>query len=91
MHYQGSVVIVSHDKYFLNRMVTKIVELYQQAACISIMAIMIIYEREKPSDRIALQQRAYENQQDYIRQKERLVEQVQGQSQQKQPMAQSLH
>ena len=24
-HYQGSVVIVSHDKYFLNRMVTKIV------------------------------------------------------------------
>ncbi len=29
-HYQGSVVIVSHDKYFLNRMVTKIVEVYQQ-------------------------------------------------------------
>ncbi|HEX6913653.1 MAG TPA: ATP-binding cassette domain-containing protein, partial [Chitinophagaceae bacterium] len=29
-HYQGSVVIVSHDKYFLDRMVTKIVELYQQ-------------------------------------------------------------
>ena len=26
LHYQGSVVIVSHDKYFLNRMVTKIVE-----------------------------------------------------------------
>jgi ATP-binding cassette subfamily F protein 3 len=30
LHYQGSVVIVSHDKYFLNRMVNKIVELYQQ-------------------------------------------------------------
>ena len=30
LHYKGSVVIVSHDKYFLNRMVTKIVELYQQ-------------------------------------------------------------
>ncbi len=29
-HYKGSVVIVSHDKYFLNRMVTKIVEVYQQ-------------------------------------------------------------
>jgi ATP-binding cassette subfamily F protein 3 len=29
-NYPGSVVIVSHDKYFLNRMVTKIVELYQQ-------------------------------------------------------------
>ena len=30
LHYDGAVVIVSHDKYFLNRMVTKIVELYQQ-------------------------------------------------------------
>src|SRR5215203_726860 len=30
LSYPGSVVIVSHDKYFLNRMVTKIVELYQQ-------------------------------------------------------------
>src|SRR5690606_31277728 len=30
LHYEGSVVIVSHDKYFLNRMVTKIVELYQR-------------------------------------------------------------
>lgn len=30
LHYKGSVVIVSHDKYFLNRMVNKIVELYQQ-------------------------------------------------------------
>src|SRR6195256_2199250 len=29
-HYQGAVVIVSHDKYFLNRMVTKIIELYQK-------------------------------------------------------------
>ena len=29
-HYQGAVVIVSHDRYFLDRMVTKIVELYQQ-------------------------------------------------------------
>src|SRR5688500_19549271 len=29
-NYPGAVVIVSHDKYFLNRMVTKIVELYQQ-------------------------------------------------------------
>jgi ATP-binding cassette subfamily F protein 3 len=27
IHYEGSVVIVSHDKYFLNRMVTKIVDL----------------------------------------------------------------
>jgi ATP-binding cassette, subfamily F, member 3 len=29
-HYKGAVVIVSHDKYFLNRMVKKIVEVYQK-------------------------------------------------------------
>src|SRR5688572_3802752 len=30
LHYKGAVVIVSHDKYFLNRMVKKVVELYQR-------------------------------------------------------------
>ncbi len=30
INYKGSVVIVSHDKFFLNRMVNKIVELYQK-------------------------------------------------------------
>ncbi len=30
INYKGSVVIVSHDKFFLNRMVNKIVELYQR-------------------------------------------------------------
>ena len=29
-HYSGAVVIVSHDRFFLDRMTTKIVELYQQ-------------------------------------------------------------
>ena len=29
-HYQGAVVIVSHDRFFLDRMITKVVELYQQ-------------------------------------------------------------
>src|SRR5207344_3305407 len=28
--YSGAVVMVSHDRYFLDRMVTKVVELYQQ-------------------------------------------------------------
>ena len=71
-HYQGSVVIVSHDKYFLNRMVTKIVELYQQQLHIYT-GNYDYYEREK-AIRIEMQQKAYENQQDYIRQNERLVE-----------------
>jgi ATP-binding cassette subfamily F protein 3 len=71
-HYQGSVVIVSHDKYFLNRMVTKIVELYQKVLHIY-NGNYDFYEKEK-AERIALQQRAYENQQEFIRQQERFIE-----------------
>ena len=71
-HYKGSVVIVSHDKYFLDRMVTKIVELYQQGLQIY-NGNYSFYEAEK-EQRIALQQRAFENQQDFIRQQERFIE-----------------
>ena len=71
-HYQGSVVIVSHDKFFLNKMVNKIVELYQQQLHIYV-GDYEYYEREKEL-RVELQQKAYENQQDYIRQQERFIE-----------------
>jgi ATP-binding cassette subfamily F protein 3 len=86
-HYQGSVVIVSHDKYFLNRMVTKIVELYQKQLHIY-SGNYDFYEKEK-AERIAIQQRAFENQQDYIRQNERLVERFRAKAS-KASMAQSL-
>jgi ATP-binding cassette subfamily F protein 3 len=71
-HYQGSVVIVSHDKYFLDRMVTKIVELYQKELHIY-KGNYSYYETEK-AQRVELQQQAFENQQDYIRQQERFIE-----------------
>ncbi len=71
-HYQGSVVIVSHDKFFLDRMVHKIVELYQQDLHFY-SGNYSFYEKEKEM-RITLQQRAYENQKDYIRQQERFIE-----------------
>ncbi len=71
-HYQGSVVIVSHDKYFLNRMVTKIIELYQKELHVY-NGNYDFYETEKVM-RVELQQRAFENQQDYIRQQERFIE-----------------
>ncbi len=71
-HYQGSVIIVSHDKYFLNRMVTKIVELYQKELHIY-NGNYDFYETEK-SQRIEFMQRAFENQQEYIRQQERFIE-----------------
>ncbi|MFT3748475.1 MAG: ABC-F family ATP-binding cassette domain-containing protein [Agriterribacter sp.] len=72
IHYKGAVVIVSHDKYFLNRMVTKIVELYQQQLHFY-NGNFDFYETEKAM-RIDLQQRAFENQQEYIRQQERFIE-----------------
>jgi ATP-binding cassette subfamily F protein 3 len=86
-HYQGSVVIVSHDKYFLNRMVTKIVEVYQQQLHIYT-GNYDYYEKEK-AIRVELQQKAYENQQDYIRQNERLIERFRAKAS-KAAMAQSL-
>jgi ATP-binding cassette subfamily F protein 3 len=87
MNYPGSVVIVSHDKYFLNRMVTKIVELYQQQLHIYT-GNYDFYENEKAT-RMELMQKAYDNQQDYIRQNERLVERFRAKAS-KAAMAQSL-
>ncbi|MCX6317108.1 MAG: ABC-F family ATP-binding cassette domain-containing protein [Bacteroidetes bacterium] len=86
-HYQGSVVIVSHDKYFLNRMVTKIVEVYQQQLH-QYSGNYDYYEKEK-AIRVEMQQKAYENQQDYIRQNERLVERFRAKAS-KAAMAQSI-
>ena len=71
-HYPGAVVIVSHDRFFLDRMVTKIVELYQQQLHFYT-GNYSFYEQEKAL-RVDIQKKAYENQQDYIRQQERFVE-----------------
>lgn len=72
LNYKGSVVIVSHDKFFLDRMVNKIVELYQQE--LHIYAGNYTYYEQEKAVRIEMQKRAYENQQDYIRQQERFIE-----------------
>jgi len=71
-HYPGAVVIVSHDRYFLDRMVTKVVELYQQQLHFYT-GNYSFYETEKAL-RVDIQKKAYENQKDYIRQQERFVE-----------------
>ncbi|MGV3527427.1 MAG: ABC-F family ATP-binding cassette domain-containing protein [Flavisolibacter sp.] len=86
-HYKGAVIIVSHDKYFLNRMVKKIVELYQRELHFY-NGNYDFYETEK-QQRIEMQQRAYENQQDYIKQNERLVERFRAKAS-KAAMAQSI-
>jgi ATP-binding cassette subfamily F protein 3 len=70
--YPGSVVIVSHDRYFLDRMVTKIVEVWQQDLH-QYSGNYTFFQQEK-AERMEVQQRAFENQQDYIRQQERFIE-----------------
>ncbi|WP_447641544.1 MULTISPECIES: ABC-F family ATP-binding cassette domain-containing protein [Chitinophagaceae] len=70
--YKGSVVIVSHDKFFLNKLVNKIVDLYQQR--LNFYTGDYDYYETEREIRLEQQQRAYENQQDYIRQQERFIE-----------------
>ncbi len=70
--YDGTVIIVSHDRYFLDRMVTKIVEVSQQTINIY-SGNYSFYEQEKHI-RKEFQLREFENQQKYIEQQERFVE-----------------
>ena len=87
IHYQGAVVVVSHDRFFLDRMVTKIVELYQQQ--LHFYTGNYTYYQTEKALRIDIQQKAYENQQDYIRQQERVVERFKAKAS-KAAMAQSI-
>jgi ATP-binding cassette, subfamily F, member 3 len=72
LHYKGSVIIVSHDKFFLNKMVNKIVEVYQQQ--LNFYTGNYEYYEVEKVQRVEIQQRAFENQQDYIRQQEKFIE-----------------
>jgi ATP-binding cassette subfamily F protein 3 len=70
--YQGTVIIVSHDRYFLDRMVTKIVEVsskkvYQWTGNYSKFLTLKV-------ERDDLQQRAFDNQQQFIKQQEKLID-----------------
>lgn len=71
-NYPGTVIIVSHDRYFLDRMVTRIVELFQQDL-ISYTGNYSFFENEKAL-RMEFLEREYENQQKYISQQERFIE-----------------
>ncbi len=72
VHYQGAVVIVSHDRWFLDRMINKVVEIFQQK--LHFYTGNYSYYQEEKLLRMDLQQKAFENQQDYIRQQERFIE-----------------
>ncbi len=62
--YPGSVVIVSHDRYFLDKMVTKIVEVWQRDLH-QYSGNYSFFLKEK-AERMEIQQRAFENQQSVL-------------------------
>lgn len=70
--YPGSVIIVSHDRYFLDKMVTKIVEISQQTLN-HYTGNYSYFEKEKEI-RNDFQLREYENQQEFISQQERFID-----------------
>ena len=65
MNYQGAVIIVSHDRYFLNRVVTKIVEI-DQGNVTTFTGNYTAYAQKKAMLREA-QMQAYLNQQREIK------------------------
>ncbi|MEJ7645367.1 MAG: ABC-F family ATP-binding cassette domain-containing protein [Chryseolinea sp.] len=71
-NYDGAVMIVSHDRIFLDNVVTKIVDVTNQQL-VSYEGNYSFYLEEK-EQRQEIQQNAYENQQQKIRQTERFIE-----------------
>ncbi len=70
-NYKGSVLIVSHDRYFLDRIVTKVVELSQHKSCV-FSGNYSDYAVKKAAVREA-QLKAWQNQQQEIRHQEEVI------------------
>ena len=71
-NYDGAVIIVSHDRVFLDNVVTKTVDVTMQQL-VTYEGNYSFYLQEKEL-RQGIQQNAYENQQQKIRQTERFIE-----------------
>lgn len=70
--YEGAVVVVSHDRYFLDKVVNKIADVANQK--ITVYPGNYEFYLESKAERDELQQKAFDNQQQYIRQQERFIE-----------------
>lgn len=70
--YEGAVVVVSHDQTFLDNCISSIVEVANQSLT-SYPGNYSFYRKEK-KERMTIQQNAYENQQQMIKQTERFIE-----------------
>jgi ATP-binding cassette subfamily F protein 3 len=70
--YKGTVVVVSHDRYFLDNVVTKTAEIAQQKITVY-NGNYTFYLNEK-SGREDLQRSQFKNQQKYIKEQEKLID-----------------
>ena len=71
MNYKGAVIIVSHDRYFLDRVVTKVIEVFQHRVSV-FMGNYSEYAVKKKSAREALLKQYY-NQQREIKHQEEVI------------------
>lgn len=70
--FTGAIVIVSHDRYFLDRIITKTVEVH--AGKLTLYAGTYSFYEEEKKLRQEIQKSEYKNQQAKIKQEERLIE-----------------
>lgn len=71
LNYKGAVIIVAHDRYFLNRVVGKVIEL-EQGQCSVYLGNYTAYSEKKAMVRAA-QMKAWLNQQQEIRHQEEVI------------------
>lgn len=71
LNYKGAVLIVSHDRYFLDKIVTKVIEVFQRQVY-SYRGNYTVYAEKKAELREA-QMRAWYNQQQEIRHQEEVI------------------
>lgn len=74
LNYKGSVVIVAHDRYFLDKIVTKVIELDNGHSTVYL-GNYSAYS-EKRAQMRAIQMKAYLNQQQEIRHQEEVIEKL---------------
>ena len=70
--YRGTVIVVSHDRWFLDRIVTKIAEVAQQKITLYT-GNFTSYVQQK-TERLELQEAQYRNQEKYIKEQQKLID-----------------
>ena len=76
--YEGAIIVVSHDRLFLDNTVTTIVEVSAQK--LNVYSGNYSFYQEEKAQRTEIQKGAYENQQAKIRQTERFIERFRAKS-----------